>query len=141
MSKTLALADAHMRLDGYLYAISWPNDDFVIPQDPNTLNPLPFLIVEVTGGTSRPIELNGDGPAVWLNNGQVWVHVFVPVKTGPNLSFAITDDVISKFRLPPYEPIVYYEMMDDPGSQDPENGNYWRSSVTANWRLQTLIGG
>jgi hypothetical protein len=51
----------------------------------------------------------------------------------------IVDQVIACFRGPPTEPVVYMRISADPGGPGSDDGLYWRTSVTAEWRLQTYV--
>jgi hypothetical protein len=135
MSKVAAYADIQARLTGVAYPIKWPNTPFTLPVDAGG-DPTPYYIVEIMGGASEPIELGG---GIWQNVGMTWVHMLVPVNSGADAAFAMADDIIARFRSPPLEPVVYLEISDDPGDPGDDNGNYWRTSISASWRLQTYV--
>jgi hypothetical protein len=139
MATVIAWADLQARLEtaaisigGVVLPISWPNRTFRAPAG----TPAPWLLVEMTGGSGRPLELGG---GIWLDEGQSFVHVLVPTNSGVADAMSIVDQVIAMFRSPPLEPVVYTHITADPGGPGSDDGLYWRTSVSADWRLQTLV--
>lgn len=139
MATVIAWADLQARLEtaavsisGIVLPISWPNRTFRAPVG----TPAPWLLVQMTGGAGRPLELGG---GVWLDEGQAFVHVLVPTNSGVADAMSIVDQVIAMFRSPPLEPVVYTRITADPGGPGSDDGLYWRTSVSADWRLQTLV--
>lgn len=133
MSNAIAYADVKARIEAADLGvpIQWPNEAFS-----SSDNPSPFLIVEFAGGASVPIELGGE---VWQADGQAWVHVLVPINTGVIVAFGLVDAVAEAFRGPLLGPVIYERVNADPGAPGEADGNYWRTSVTCDWKLQTFI--
>lgn len=141
MASVIAWTDLQARLTaagissgGTVLPIAWPNQDFNAPAG----TPAPWLMVQMVGGSGRPLELGG---AVWQDEGQSYVHVLVPTKTGVAAAMDIVDQVVAAFRGPPQDAIIYYQVMADPGGAGSDDGVYWRTSVTAEWRAQTRVTG
>jgi len=136
MSSVVAWTDLQARIQaagiaikGTPLQVAWPN------RKPDPPIKGAFLLVELTGGSSRPISLGGEN---WLAQGQAMVHVMVPVNTGVDDVFSVVDQVEAMFRQPPHETVVYERVTSDPGGPGSDDGNYWRTSVTADWHLQTI---
>ncbi len=136
MSSLTAWADLQARIgaaaiavDGAVLPVFWPNMKRNTPAGA-------FLLIEMTGGSSRPISLGGEN---WLSEGQAMIHVMVPVNTGVTGVFGIVDQVEAMFRGPPHESVVYERVTSDPGGPGSDDGNWWRTSVTADWHLQTIV--
>lgn len=125
------LAAADISAGGIILPIVWPNSGFKPPT-----GIAPWLLVEMAGGSSRPIELGG---SIWQDEGQAFVHVLVPTNTGVAVAMGIVDQVVATFRSPPLEPVVYLRIYADPGGPGSDDGLYWRTSVTAEWRVQTYV--
>lgn len=134
MSKLIAINDARAKVEAAVLGvpIKWPNEDFQLP-DP----PVPYIAVEISSGHDRPIEIGSN--ATWEVTGQLWFHVFAPVRIGYVTVFTIQDSISAIFRDASTSAVVYDQIRDDPGDYGGENGNFWRSSVTIDWRLQTRV--
>ena len=125
------VAAAQIAAGGIVLPIRWPNRGFAAP------TPVaPWLMVEMAGGSGRPVELGG---AVWQDEGQAMVHVLVPVNTGVDVAMDVVDQVKAMFRGPPYEHVVYQAISADPGGPGTDDGLYWRTSVTADWHVWTNV--
>ncbi len=131
MANAIARADLRARLlaAGLGVPIAWPNEPFEIPDPPS-----PWISVELVGGDDVPIEVGG---GLWSASGQSLVHVLVPTNSGVAASDALIDAVKTAFRGPPLEPVVHERIGADPGGPGTDDGLYWRTSVTADWHLQT----
>lgn len=139
MASVIAWTDLQARLTaaaitsgGALLPIALPNRTFNAPSGV----PAPWLLVQMTGGSGRPIELGG---SIWQDEGQSFIHVMVPTNTGTDAANDIVDQVIAMFRGPPTEPVVYTVVTADPGGAGSDDGLYWRTSVTADWYVQTFV--
>jgi hypothetical protein len=82
VANTIVWTDLQARLSaaaissgGTVLPIVWPNSG----RSSRRPAPAPWLLVEMAGGSSRPIELGG---SIWQDEGQAFVHVLVPTNTG-----------------------------------------------------------
>lgn len=124
------VAAAQIAADGVVVPVAWPNLKFTAP------NLKPWLMVEMAGGSAERLQLGDVVP--WLEEGQSMVHVLVPVNTGVGTAMALVDQVSAMFRAPSAAPIRYTRVSADPGGPGTDDGSYWRTSVTADWQVQTL---
>ena len=125
------VAAAQVAAGGVVLPICWPNTRFTSPSPPR-----PWLLVEMTGGAAERMELGDAVP--WLDEGQSMVHVLVPVNTGVDAAMDLVDQVQAMFRAPSGAPVRYTRVQSDPGGPGTDDGNYWRTSVTADWMCQIL---
>lgn len=139
MAVAIAWADLQARIEAAAISIGevtlpvkWPNSSYDLPEGVAA----PFLLVEMTGGSGRPLELGG---GIWQDGGQSFVHVLVPTNSGVADTLSIVDQIIAMFRSPPLEPVVYTQVTADPGGAGSDDGLYWRTSVSADWRVQTRV--
>lgn len=126
------LTAAAISLGETLVPIRWPNGTYQPPAD----EPAAWLLVEMSGGAGRPLELGG---GIWQDEGRSLVHVLVPTNSGVDDALSIVDQLIAMFRSPPLEPVVYTQIQADPGGPGTDDGLYWRTSVSADWRVQTRV--
>lgn len=138
MANALVWADLQARVDaaqlssgGVVLPVGWPNTTFKPPAPPR-----PWVLVEMTGGSAERLELGDTVP--WLDEGQSLVHVLVPVNTGLDAAMDIVDQVKAMFRRGSASPVRYTRVDADPGGPGTDDGSFWRTSVTADWRVQTL---
>ena len=139
MAAAIAWADLVSRLDnaqialgGVLVKIAYPNSDFSLPSQAE-----PWIRVEMSYGDSSPQEL-GDA-AMWLETGQAIIDVMAMSGTGLDDTISIIDQLKATFRGPPYDPVVYYRVMADPGGSGSDDGLYWVTSLRAEWRVQSIV--
>lgn len=134
MSKALAMSEVRPLLEGANLGvpIKWPNEYFQQPEPPAL-----YIAVEISSGHDRPLEIGGSN-VTWEAMGQVWCHVMTPTDAGYDEVFALQDNLSYLFRdTGATQSIVFDQIRDDPGDYGGQNGNYWRSSVTVDWRVQT----
>ena len=72
--------------------ISFQNEPFDPPTDPNSGNPAPWVALEVIGNDSELRAAGTPGDHVWIYRGHILVHVFVPVNAGAAPVLHFTDD-------------------------------------------------
>lgn len=112
--------------------IKWPNEGFDLPEPPAL-----YLAVEISSGQDRPMEIGGAN-VTWEAGGLIWCHVMVPNNSGYQAAFQMQDQLAALFRdTGATQNVVFDQIRDDPGDYGGQNGNYWRSSVSVDWRLQT----
>ena len=138
MAKALVWVDVRARLSvdpptlgSAVLPIAFPNAPFTRPQPP-----APFLLVEVAAGSGKPIELGG---RTWQDEAQVFVHVLVPTNIGVDSANDIEDQVRALFRQPSASGVIYESVDGDPGGPGSEDGVYWRTTIIANCRVQTIL--
>lgn len=123
--------DARARLEAAALGgttIAWPNEPFDLPE------PLaPYLVAEISGDMSEPIELGSGG--TWQEDGTVWVHVMVPVGEGITAGLALRKTIANLFRGVIAGGIVYRSAQMDPGGTDDE-GNWFRLSLGVQYIFQ-----
>lgn len=109
--------------------IAWPNEPFDLPE------PLaPYLVAEISGDMSEPIELGSGG--TWQEDGTVWVHVMVPSFTGLTDGLALRKTVANLFRGVSAGGIVYRGAQMDPGGTADDAGNWFRLSLGVQYVFQ-----
>ena len=138
MAFEIAWADLRARLaaaafmsNGQPVPVCFPNEDFQAPAGNR-----PWMRADVSGGSGLPIELGG---ATWQDDGQALIDVLVPVGTGVAATAALLDGLKGMFRGPPYDPITYVRIAADPGGSGDDDGQYFITSLRAEWRLTTRI--
>lgn len=72
--------------------ISFQNEPFEPPVDPNSGNPAPWVALEVIGNESELRAAGTPGDHVWIYRGHILAHVYVPVNDGIALAqqYAVT---------------------------------------------------
>ena len=138
MAYAIAWADLRARLaaaaftsNGHAVPACFPNEGFQAPAGNR-----PWLRVDVSGGSGLPIELGGE---TWQDDGQALIDVLVPVGTGVDATVALMDGLKAMFRGPPFEPITYVRVAADPGGTGDDDGQYFITSMRAEWKLTTRI--
>ena len=138
MAHVLAWADLRTRLaaadlswNGHPVPACFPNEGFQAPPGNR-----PWLRADVSGGAGLPIELGGE---TWRDDGQALIEVLVPVGTGTDATAALIDGLKAMFRGPPYEPITYTRVAADPGGTGDDDGQYFITSMRAEWKLSTRV--
>jgi hypothetical protein len=131
MSSPEVWADARARLEagGLSVPFAWPNEAFTNPEPP-----APWLLVEISGDLSAPLELGRDG--VWQEDGAILVHVMVPTGTGVTDGLALRKAVANLFRGLPPGPVTYHGATFDPGGPGDDTGVYHRLSLSIRYRYQ-----
>lgn len=139
MASAVAWADFRLRLTAAGFAsggvpvpICFPNTTFKAPP-----GNLPWLRVDMGGGSGQPIEL---GAGAWQDSGQAYVDIFVPVGSGLAATVALVDAVKSMFRGPPWGDIAYVRISADPGGSGDDDGLYFITNMRAEWQATTIIG-
>lgn len=114
--------------------VSFPNETPPInpwpPQSDGT--PIPWVYFEVIGNESslRGAGLRGDN--VWLYNGGIYIHVFVPADYGTADAFALADQAGEIFRAATFytdgqgAKVLSMSPQTDGGGTDADNGNQFR---------------
>lgn len=136
MAHALAWADLRARLaaadlswNGHPVPVSYPNTTFAAPAGNR-----PWLRADVSGGAGLPIELGGQ---TWQDDGQALIEVLVPVGTGTDATAALIDALKWMFRGPPWEPLTYTRIAADPGGTGDDDGQYFITSMRADWKMST----
>lgn len=136
MSLVLAWADLRARLAAAALAsggrpvpVCEPNTTFAAPP-----GNAPWLRADVSGGGGVPVELGGE---TWQDEGMALIDVLVRVGTGVDATAALVDALKSAFRGPPYAPITYTRVVADPGGSGGDDGEYFITSVRAEWKLSS----
>ena len=136
MSLVLAWADLRARLaaaalvsGGQPVPVCEPNTSFAAPPGNR-----PWLRADVSGGAGQPIEL---GAEAWEDQGMAFIDVLVRVGTGVDATAALVDALKSAFRGPPFAPITYTRIAADLVGSGDDDGEYFITSVRAEWRLTT----
>lgn len=114
--------------------ISFPNETPPVDPWPPQVNgePVPWVYFEVigTGSNIRGAGLRGDN--VWLYEGGIYIHVFVPEGYGIADAHALADQAGEIFRAATFymdgvgSKVLSMSPQTDGGSSDADNGNQFR---------------
>lgn len=113
--------------------IAWENEHFDKPNPP-----APWLAVELSG-TVYAQQSIGAGPQEenrWDEDGVLWLHVFVPAGTGSSTARGYAKALADIFRgaLLIDETLEFMDASIGMGEAGDNNGNWWRVSVSIDWR-------
>ncbi len=138
MSRVVAWADLRARLaaagltsNGHPVPVCYPNTSFQAPPGNR-----PWLRADLSTGSGLPIELGGE---TWQDEGQAFIDIIVPVGTGTDAASALEDGLKAMFRGPPHAPVIYTRIAADPGGSGDDNGQYFITSMRAEWKLTTRV--
>lgn len=117
-------------------ALRYENSTLSLPD-----TPISFVFVEISGDIYKQ-ESIGAGTVssnLWRETGLLWLHVMVPSGTGSatarqylrQLSEMLRDVELLSGRL------TFMDMSIGLGSPGDEDGNYWRLSMSVEWKLDT----
>lgn len=134
MSSPEVWADARARLEaaapGLGLTVAWPNEGFTLPEPP-----APWLLVEIQGELSRPIELGG---ATWQEAGALLLHVMVPVGTGTAAGLTLRKALANLFRTATGAPVglLWRDARMDPAGEPDDRGLYRPLSLAVEYQWQ-----
>ena len=138
MSRVLAWADLRARLAaaaltsaGQPVPVCYPNTSFRAPP-----GNLPWLRADLSTGSGLPIELGGE---TWQDEGQAFIDILVPVGTGTDAASAIEDSLKAFFFFDTETTVIYTRIAADPGGSGDDNGQYFITSMRAEWKLTTRV--
>lgn len=122
--------EARARLEGAGLGvpIAWPNEAFAPPEPP-----APFVVVEISGDVSEPLEL-GPG-AVWQEHGTLWCHVMTPAGVGIADALVLRKQIANLFRGLPPAPVVWRGAQMDPGGMS-DDGAWHRLTLGVHYTYQ-----
>lgn len=109
--------------------VAWPNLYFDPPEPP-----APFVIVEIEGDASAPLEMGGGG---WQEDGTIAFHVMVPSGTGWTEGAELRKTIADLFRGRPAAPVLYRGVRFEPGTAD-DDGNWYNFGLRVTYGFQDV---
>lgn len=113
--------------------IAWPNEDFEKPNPPT-----PWVDVEFTRNiyAQESIGAAEQSENRWDEDGQLWLHLLVPVGTGSSAAGGAAKALAKIFRGRHLlaDSLDFLDASIGMGEPGDENGNYWRISTSIEWR-------
>ncbi len=98
--------------------------------------PIPWVKVEIAGNVYDQVSIGAGSPAddSWREEGQLWLHVFVPAGSGSRKARQIATALTWLFRGAQLDPdIEFRDMSVGLGEPGDDYGNTWRLSVSIDW--------
>lgn len=114
--------------------IAFQNDGYAPTSDGNgTLTP--WLLVEVYGGLYEQRSIGAGSPAadLWMDSGQLWLHVFVGSGTGSQLAMSYGAQLAELFRGLELDPNITFGDISLGASGGSTDGNDWTLSTSVDW--------
>ncbi len=118
--------------------LQWENEVAINTNDPVTGTPAPWVMPEMTGTLYGQESIGAETQATnrWDEEGQLWLHVFVPVGTGGHTARHLAKSLADLFRGTTLlsgnlEFLDAQIGMGEPGSED---GTWFRVSLKIDWR-------
>lgn len=112
--------------------IAWENESFDKPEPP-----APWVLFEITGNMYDQQSI-GDSPQAanrWDEEGMMWLHVMVPKGTGSVLARHYAKGLADVFRgARLIDTMEFLSATIGEGAPGDEQGNYFRVSVSIDWR-------
>lgn len=122
---------AHLEARWSATPISWENEHF--PRQSGA-----WVAVEMTGTLygQQSIGAGEQADNRWDEEGQLWLHVFVPVGSGGRDARAHAKALADLFRGEQLagDSIEFGDAAIGAGEPGDEKGNWWRISTTVDWR-------
>lgn len=113
--------------------IAYPNEAFSAPEPP-----APWVDFEITGTLygQQSIGAHVQSENRWDEDGQIWLHVMVPVGTGGAAARGAAKTLANIFRGLTLLSggLEFLDAQIGLGEPGDDNGNYFRISVSIDWR-------
>ena len=117
--------------------LAFENEEFVPPVDSEG-RPTPFVAVEVTGNVYGQQSIGASTQATnrWDEEGQLWLHVFVRTSTGSSTARNYAKTLADLFRGTTLlsGDMEFMDASIGLGEKGDDEGNYYRISVSVDWR-------
>jgi hypothetical protein len=125
--------------------LQWENEPAIDTTDPDTrgdpdnpAKPAPWVLVEMTGTLygQQSIGANTQAANRWDEEGQLWLHVFVPTGSGGHTARHLAKTLADVFRgaLLLNDNLEFMDAQIGMGEPGDEDGTWFRVSVSLNWR-------
>lgn len=132
---------AYQAICGFLVAnwtatpLEFENINFVPPVDADGVM-TPWVSVEIAGNSYAQASIGAEIPSdnLWREEGQLWLHVFVPAGTGSLLARQYARQLVDLFKGLDLDPdIEFRDASVGLGEPGDENGIAWRLSTSIDW--------
>jgi hypothetical protein len=112
--------------------VAWPNED----AGPRPEPPAPWLAVDLVSNVSSRYEL---GANVWLEEGSIWIHLFIPNGTGVDWGLSARKAFSVAFRgaVPATAGLTYRDHSSDP--LGPDDGVYKSLSLRVSYYFTDVL--
>lgn len=126
---------ARIEAGGLGVPIAWPNEPIAEP-DPVADPPPAWIVVEMSGALTSQIEIGAPGSNTFQEDGMIWGHVMVPTGTGSLAARQLAKRFANLFRGASFGDVTCTDASIGMGEAGDETGNWWRLSVSVDYRFQ-----
>jgi hypothetical protein len=119
--------------------IAYMNEGVPVMEDPNTLQPMPWVMLEVINTSSEIRGIGTPGDILYDYFGLIYVHVFVPQASGISLAMQYAVAIGEIFRTaefyneePGHAVRTWVPRVDGGGSAS-DDGVWWRVTCTVDF--------
>lgn len=116
----------------------WENETPIDTNSPTTGLPAPWVMVEMTGTLYGQVSIGAATQATnrWDEEGQLWLHVFVPTGTGGHTARLHAKQLADLFRGTTLSggSLDFGDARIGMGEAGDEDGAWFRISVSIDWR-------
>lgn len=123
---------------------NWTATPLVFPNQmlPDNAEGQPWVMVRHRGRQYDQASIGAGSRAsnLWEEDGTVYLHVFVPSGTGDDAASQYAEDLALLFRTQgelPAAGIRFCTMSIGDGEIEEEDGRWWATTVTVDWRRQS----
>jgi hypothetical protein len=132
-----AAIQARLASDWTATPVAYENDVFRVPAPPS-----PWLLVEITGLMTEQVSIGAGSRNAnrWREDGQLWLHLFVPVSTGSLTARALLRQAVDLFRGTDLGAITFMSAhvgvgeSAQPDQRGVRDGMWWRLSAAIDWQ-------
>lgn len=112
--------------------VIYENETYEVPVGVNGER-LPFVFVEIFGGTMQQVSVGAPGANSWVEVGVAFLHVMVPANSGSATAREHATALAHLFRERPMGEIFVRDLSFGAGEPGQDFPNYWSMAVRATW--------